>query len=112
MDPLTIVAAVLVAVLGVGRLARVIIYDAFPPAAWLRAKWADLMWDRQRQESNPWGLLLNCPWCLIPWIMAACIGWFFGGLAIEWVAWSWWLFWGWLALAYVSSMVYVRDERP
>ena len=107
MEPLTIIAAVLVAVLGVYRLARVIIYDAFPPAVWLRIKWDDAT------HESSWNKLLHCPWCLIPWIMLVAIAWFFGSLyGPEWVAWSWWLFWGWLGLSGVSSMVYVRDQRP
>jgi hypothetical protein len=104
MEPLTIIAAVLVAVLGVGRLARIALYDAFPPAIWLRLKWDDLT------DGSSWNKLLHCPWCLIPWIMLVAIGWFLLGLHVEWVAWAWWLFWGWMALSYVSTMIYVRDE--
>jgi hypothetical protein len=113
MEPLTIIAAVLVAVLGVYRLARIIIWDVFPPAVWLRIQWDNLTYDKAAGEFNSWNKLLHCPWCLIPWIMLVAIGWFFGSLyGPEWVAWTWWLFWGWLALSGVSSMVYVRDERP
>lgn len=106
-----LVAAALVAALGVGRLARIVIHDAFPPAAWLRAKWDDLTWDDETREPNSWNLLLHCPWCLVPWIMLACIGWFVAGWFVAaWIAWAWWLFWGWMALSYVSTMIYVRDE--
>ena len=107
MEPLTILAAVAVAVLGVYRLARVIIYDTFPPSVWLRIQWDNLT------HRSGWNTLLHCPWCLVPWIMLAAIGWFFAGLYLAvWIAWAWWLFWGWLALSGLSSMVYVRDERP
>lgn len=113
MEALTILAAVAVAVLGVYRLARVIIFDAFPPAAWLRAKW-DRLTTREvagQTVASDWNKLLHCPWCLIPWIMAAAVGWFFAGLyGPEWLAWSWWIFWGWLGLSGLSSMVYIRDE--
>ena len=105
MEPLTIIAAALVAVLGVGRFVRIIIFDAFPPAVWFRIKWDDLT------HKSSWNKLFHCPWCLIPWVMLASIGWFFGGLyGPVWIAWAWWLFWGWLALAYVATMIYVRDE--
>lgn len=109
-----LVAASLVAVLGVGRLARVIIYDAFPPAVWLRIKW-DTLTDTPSERSalHSWNKLLHCPWCLVPWLMLACIGWYVAGVFVAaWIAWAWWLFWGWLALSYVASMIYVRDERP
>lgn len=107
MEPLTIVAAVLVAVLGAYRFARVVIYDTFPPSVWLRIQWDNLT------HRSSWNTLLHCPWCFIPWVMVVVVAWFFGGLfGPEWVAWSWWLFWGWLALSGLASMVYVRDERP
>ena len=105
MDPLTILAAVAVAVLGVYRLARVIIYDTFPPSIWVRIKWDDWTHD------SSWNTLLHCPWCLVPWIMLVAIGWFFLGLFVAvWIAWAWWIFWGWLALSGLATMVYVRDE--
>jgi hypothetical protein len=112
LEPLTIIAAVLIAIVGVGRLGRVIIYDSFPPSVWLRIKWDNLTYDQSTGEASKWNLLLHCPWCLLPWLMAICVGWFFLGLQFEWAAWAWWLFWGWLALSYLSSMLYVRDERP
>ena len=110
MEPLIVIAAVLVAVLGVGRLARIVIYDAFPPSVWLRTKWDDLTYSKAKNDYNSWNKLLHCPWCLVPWIMLIAIGWFLLGLEYEWAAWAWWLFWGWLALSYVSTMIYVRDE--
>lgn len=104
--PWMIVAAVLVAVLGVGRLVRVITQDSFPPAVWFRIKWDYVTRDRQTGADGKWGLLANCVWCLTPWMMAICIAW---GLATGF-HWSWWLFWGWLGLSYITSMVIVRDE--
>lgn len=100
-----LVAAVLVAILGVGRWVRLVTYDTFPPMVWVREKWYKAMKDR----SN-WSDLLFCPWCFTPWLMLVCIGWFLLSLSVVWVAWAWWLFWGWGALAYVASMVIVRDE--
>ena len=100
------VLAVPVAVLGVYRLARVIIYDSFPPSVWLR-----IQWDNATHKSS-WNTLLHCPWCLTPWLMLGAIGWFFAGFFwAAWLLWAWWIFWGWLAMAGLSSMVYVRDER-
>jgi hypothetical protein len=114
-DPLTsvlvVIAAVLVAVLGVGRLVRVVIYDAFPPAVWLRTKWDDLTDTPGRREwMHPWNKLLHCPWCFMPWVMLVCMGWFLAGFAVLWLAWAWWLFWTWMALSYVATMIYLRDD--
>jgi hypothetical protein len=107
---LVAIAAVAVAVLGVGRFVRVAIYDAFPPAVWLRIQWDTLTDSPRRPRLQSWNKLMHCPWCLTPWVMLACIGWFFAGLEVAWIAWVWWLFWGWLALSYVATMIYLRDE--
>jgi hypothetical protein len=99
-QPLLIIAAVIVAVVGVGRLSRVLTYDAFPPAAWVRATWAQITKD------GPWSKLASCQWCATPWIMAFCLAWgWFSSLH-----WTWWVFWGWLAMSYASSILIARDE--
>jgi hypothetical protein len=102
---LVLALAILVAVLGVGRASRILTYDDFPPAMWLRMKWDWITRD------GSWGKLLRCQWCATPYIMAVCVAWFFLGQTILWVAGAWWFFWGILALAYVASMVIVRDEE-
>lgn len=99
-----VIAFVLIGVLGVGRLTRLITHDAFPPAAWLRNRWSTLTRD------SDWSLLFRCFWCLPPWLMLGCIGWFIGGTRVPWLGWAWLLFWGWLALSYLASMVVARDE--
>lgn len=95
-----LIAAVLVAVLGTGRLTRVIVHDDFPPSVWARIKWDSLTRD------GSWSKLAHCWWCATPWIMAICIAWgYFSSLH-----WSWWLFWGWLGLSYLAAIVIARDE--
>lgn len=99
-QPLLIIAAVLVAAFGVGRLARILTYDDFPPAAWAR-----VIWDRITND-GPWAKLAHCQWCATPWIMLICLAWgVFSSLH-----WTWWLFWGWLALSYLASIIIARDE--
>lgn len=99
-QPLLIIAAVIVAVFGVGRLSRVITYDKFPPAVWVRLQWQKITKD------GPWALLASCFWCATPWIMAVCIAWgWFSSLH-----WTWWAFWGWLALSYIATIIIARDE--
>lgn len=101
-NPLLMLVVVLTAIVGVGRLARIITYDEFPPSAWVRGAWVKIT------NGGPWSRLFLCYWCLTPWIMAVCIAWaWFSSLH-----WSWWVFWGWLALSYLSSILVARDEPP
>jgi hypothetical protein len=100
----TVILAAIVAVLGVGRLTRVIVHDAFPPSAWLRAKWDDLTGE------NDWNKLFHCWWCMSFWVTALCFGHFLLGFLAVWIAWTWWLFWGGLAVSYLAAIVISRDE--
>lgn len=103
-DPLLVVAAAIVAVFGAGRVARLITVDSWPPAAHLRA-W----WDRVTND-GPWSTLAHCQWCATPWIMLGCLAWFGLGLLVAPLLVAWWVFWGWLALSYIASIVGARDE--
>jgi len=93
-------AAVVVGILSVARLTRLVTQDSFPPAVWLRVKWDDIT------DGSGWNTLLHCHWCLAPWltIPVGLWGW------LTDLHWSWWAFNGWLAAAYVASMVVERDE--
>lgn len=102
-----VLAAIAVAIGGVGRLTRVITYDDFPPSVAWRIRWST--WTKD----GPWAKLFTCYWCLSPWIMAVCIGWFalsFIYLGL-WIAIAWWVFWGWLALSYFAAILVNHDER-
>jgi hypothetical protein len=98
------VLTIAVAVLGVGRLTRVIVHDDFPPAVWWRIKWSTWTHD------GPWSKLFLCWWCLSFWIALICVGWFLLIPGSVFFLWSWWIFWGSLALSYVAAMIIVRDE--
>jgi len=98
------VLAIIVAIVGVARLTRVIVHDDFPPAVWWRIKWAT--WTKD----GPWAKLFLCWWCLSFWVALACIGWFLLIDLHEFWLWSWWIFWGALALSYLATMLIVRDE--
>lgn len=102
---LTWIAFVLVAVLGVGRVARLVTYDDYPPTIWLRSRWAALTHD------NGWSKLASCFWCATPWLMLVALVWFWLGYG-TWVETAWWIFWGWLAISYLCSMIVARDEPP
>jgi hypothetical protein len=43
-------------------------------------------------------------------VRAGAIGWFALTFFVPFLAWAWWLFWGWLALSYVAAMVIERDQ--
>lgn len=99
-----LIAAAVVVVVGVGRLARVITVDSFPPAAYLRVWWSGIT------RYGDWSLLARCFWCLSPWLMLVAMGWFYLGTMIVWVGVVWWVFWGWLALSYCTAMLVARDD--
>jgi hypothetical protein len=52
--------------------------------------------------------LIECGFCTAPYFAAASIGWAIGSD----LHWSWWLFHGWLAVAYVAAMIHARDIPP
>ena len=97
-----LLAAVVVGTLGVARLTRLVVDDDWPPMLWFRR-----IWDRAWGQST-WVTLIECPFCVAPYFTAASIGW------AVWsdLHWSWWLFHGWLAVAYVAAMLNVRDIPP
>ena len=100
-----VLSAIAVAIAGVGRLARIITYDAFPPSVWWRKTWAELTND------GPWEKLFSCYWCLTPWIMLVAIAWAVVAFDVFWLAVAWWAFWGWLGISYLSSILVNHDER-
>lgn len=105
-NPLLVLAAVLVAVMGVGRFARLVTFDDYPPTIAIRSLWNRIT------GGNGWAKLAYCQWCFTPWVMLACIGWFIWGTLgqVTWLMWAWWIFWGWLGLSYTASIIVRRDE--
>lgn len=103
--PIIAVVLVLVAILGAGRVTRVLVYDDYPPSRALRTFWINTI-----ARGGGWAKLAECAWCAAPWVMAVLIGWFFLTPLAPWILWSFWIFWSWMALSYVTVMVYVRDE--
>lgn len=94
-----------VAVVGVGRVNRLVTYDDFPPAAWFRQKWTNIT------KGGKWGKIAFCIWCLSPYAAAFAIGWLIVGLLVApWIVLAWWIFWGWLTIAYLASILTYFDE--
>lgn len=96
---------VAVAVLGVGRLVRAVVYDEFPPSVWWRETW--VRWT----DGTGWQMLFLCWWCLSFWVALICIGWWLVGMLwVPWLIWAWWIWWGGLTIGYLAPMVITRDE--
>jgi len=103
-DHWIIFIAIIVAIVGVARLTRAIVHDDFPPFVWWRIKWST--WTKD----GPWAKLFHCWWCLSFWVALVCIGWFLLTVVHAFFLWTWWIFWGGLALSYLATMLIVRDE--
>lgn len=104
-NPWLDVAAIITAVLGVGRLTRAVTYDDYPPSIWFRNWWRALTRD------GGWSKLASCYWCFSPWAMLVCMVWGLLSFGHPWEP-VWWFFWGWLGLSYIAAGVIARDEPP
>lgn len=98
-DAQTWVAAALVAIFGVARLTRLTAEDSFPPIVWLRDRWIT------RFNRSSWSELALCPFCQAPYhaVIAGLWAW------LTDFHWTWWVFYGWLSVAYVAAIVVARD---
>jgi hypothetical protein len=100
------IAAIVVGVLGAGRLTRLVVHDSYPPAVAVREWWVR-RWVRTDGSVSDWSKLTTCHWCFGPWAFALV-------LLSAWLTdlhWGWWLFWGWLAGSYLTSIVVERDQK-
>lgn len=98
------VLAVIITVIGAARLTRLVTYDDYPPAIAAR-----IWWDTVTKD-GPWSKLAHCPWCFGPWATLAAILSFLVSFAAPWLGWAWWVFWGWLALSYLTSQYVFFDQ--
>jgi hypothetical protein len=99
-DHWTLTVAAITLVLATGRFSRLLIFDDFPPAIWLREGWF-AFWGE-----NATGKLLACPWCLTPWLVLVNLTWAY----LSDLAWWWWAPNLWFALSYAASIVIAYDE--
>lgn len=93
-----ILSAVVVGVLATARLTRLIINDSWPPVLWIRVQWDRIT------DHGPWYDLVDCPWCLAPWLVAP-------NLALAVITDlhpAWWIINGWLAASLVTSWVAIK----
>lgn len=94
------VAAAFIAIISVGRTARLLVWDDFPPIAWLRLKFF------VKAGESPWKKLGECAFCLAPYLSVGMIAW----MVLSDLHWTWWLVNGWWALSYLSAIVVSYDQ--
>lgn len=115
------VIAFVVGSIAVGRAARLVTHDAYPPMQWLRHHWVvwtesqtDATGSARRRERRTWLIgwspLLTCPFCFAPYAAAADLTWWL--LAEGWWADAWWVVNVWAAVSYVAAIIVLRDEPP
>lgn len=94
------IAIAVVTVMSAARITRLVTFDAFPPAAWVRAKFDDLT------EENDWSLLVHCGYCFSFWATLAVALWgYFSG----WHT-AWWLTNSILGGSYLAAIVMAADK--
>lgn len=102
-------AVVLTTIVSVSRLTRLATWDKFPPALWLRYKFADAT------DGTGWGLLAFCGYCASFWIAAVVVIWgLYAGVyqtpvetrdSTQW----WWIVNGILAASYLAAILMAHD---
>lgn len=99
----TVVAAVLIGVLSTARTARLLTFDDYPPAMWLRTKYLVAV-----GPDGKWAPLARCPFCLSPYLSVGMFGW-------AWLSdlhWTWWVINGVWAGSYLAASAVAYDEPP
>lgn len=95
----TLVLAVLIGIGATARLTRLITWDSYPPAAWLRSKWDQIT------DDGDWSVLAHCGYCFGLWSALFVVGW--GWLSD--LHWSWWLFCIWMTVGYLGPILMAYD---
>lgn len=107
MNRFEIVLALILWVLGTARLTRLLLFDVYPPVAWLRERW-----DHYTAASS-WNTLLHCAYCATPYC-ALLTGTFALWLLPVSVPYSqaqtwFWLPAGWAAGSYAAAITVAYD---
>jgi hypothetical protein len=101
-DPLAILAAATVGVVGTARLTRLVTKDHWPPMSFVRRKYVEMT------QGSEWSVLAECPFCVAPYVVAADLAWALRSDLDR----KWWVVNGWLAASYAASLIVVRDDVP
>ena len=92
-------AVAAVTITSAARITRLFVYDAFPPSAWLRAKWDSLTHD------GDWSLVAHCNYCASFWITIAVLG---SGWISDWHP-VWWFVNGVFGASYMAAILVQKD---
>lgn len=92
------VAVAVVAVTSAARITRLMIWDVYPPVAWLRAQWT-------MRAPAKWEPLLKCGYCFAPYPTLAIVLW---GYFTDWQT-AWWIVNGTLGAAYAAAIMVTFD---
>ena len=105
MSHFEIVMALIVGIFSVARTARLLVWDSYPPVAWLRMKWDDKFGD------EGWGVLIHCQFCCTPYMaMGMALWWWLAFTYGDGTAQAaWWTINGVWGLSYVSAMLVSYD---
>lgn len=97
-----LILSIIIGVVSVARMARLLVYDDFPPVEWLRVQAAARLPEK-------WQPLVECQFCLSPYLSAGQFAW-------AYLLWDTpWFFWGWLvphgvwAGSYLAAMLVAYD---
>lgn len=93
-------AAAVVAIVSVGRTARLLVWDDFPPVAWLRFRFFVKVGD------SPWRKLAECAFCQAPYLSAGMVAWMW----LSDLHWTWWLINGWWSMSYLAAILVSYDQ--
>lgn len=100
-EPFVLVCAAIVAILAVARWTRLVVDDAYPPMDWLTTQFV-------RRVPEKWGVLVECVWCVSPYVAAVIVTW-------AWASglhWSWWFVNSIAALSWLTGFMGTRDIPP
>lgn len=98
------VAVALVAIASSARITRLLVWDSFAPAAWLRMKWDDATTDKTGKP-NGWNLLFHCGYCMSFWVTIAVV---LSGYFTDWHP-IWWLVNACFAGSYLAAILMAND---
>lgn len=93
-----IFAASVVGVLASARMVILITLDDWPPMNWVRIKWGEIT------DEGPWYKLVECPWCIAPWIVAPNLA----LAALTDLHLAWWVLNVWFAASLATSWVAIK----
>lgn len=96
-------AIALVTIVSAARVTRVVTFDKFPPARWLRHAYGDLM-DRTTLTRG-WAVLPFCQWCFSFWATLPIVLW---GWCSDFHT-AWWIINGSLAASYLAAIFMTND---